>query len=73
MSFGREIERLKGYLSRLLIISLSIQVISSECYLAVLGMKHSLVSSRQGDAPRNILLFGKQKINLRPIEASQKV
>ncbi|MBS0961448.1 VOC family protein [Acetobacter thailandicus] len=45
--------------------------VSAKWYSTILGMKREKITPKQGGEPRNILLFGSQKINIRPKTTSQ--
>lgn len=46
--------------------------VSAEWYSKILGMKREQIDPTNGGNKRNILLFGNQKINLRPKNDSQE-
>jgi catechol 2,3-dioxygenase-like lactoylglutathione lyase family enzyme len=45
---------------------------SSDWYSKILGMKREQISPKNGGNKRNILLFGNQKINIRPKNTTQE-
>lgn len=45
---------------------------AADWYGRVLGMTRQMVTPRQGGTPRTSMMFGRNKINLRPVGASQE-
>lgn len=54
-----------------LVVQVSDVDASAEWYARVLGMTREHVPPAPGEAPRTVMRFGRQKINLRPIVASK--